>query len=723
MSYILIDPVNRPTSGITSYVQAAAGRLRPILAVSVVARKAGEPIPDFRNRVAAEVSALDEPGVIVEAPETYASTLQLRPPQRVHIRLHCPSTISAQYDGKVPEREAVLAEKQVIARAAAVSAPSWSMAREVWRLAKLPDQFVYFNPIGLDRPNGHPPPWPDRDVDVLFLGRFQQLKGATLLPAILRALHGHVRRVVAGPGARAFVASAGLSNVAEAVEAPTEGSKLQWLARARVVIVPSLFESFSMVQAEALAAGAVVVGFDNAALAELAAPPLVLTAPAWDAAALAARIEAALASESPSPAQFAAAIRRINQGFDAGSARLRAALLGVGSHGPDQVRPPPIAHLRRPIGSLLDAAGIPREHTHMSARTWQRKVRKLCRDPKQFIQDMRLMRTLRVRLQPMAARRIGRNPATATEASGAAKRRPPSPAAGDHPLEPMEAAELLWHKNMLACRIIERRIADFRLSSLVFLRRSHRLLINEPYAHAMLRDPEFVGFRANYLHFGAYETTPTTVFDDAEIINQIPAQQRLVLARHQNLVFIDPVCRLPYALRSLSATSRLFIVLTRQADPTFDLRSEEVDVLLVDGGHPDAGRQNLRRKIVFNGQENMLGTLKRAIVEASSRPHNVLLPVMNGLRFQPDLLRVNTREVDGILVCGTLDGGMAEGERIATFERWLDRFCGNLAEIYLAEETLLRYRSLCEEAETDPGRWPLMLAMSLRDGARYDVRN
>lgn len=138
---------------------------------------------------------------------------------------------------------------------------------------------------------------------VLFAGRLEHEKGGQILLAAVRALadRGVVARVVfAGAGSQRDTWAALAEDLGVDRQVAFLGH-LSWddltmqYARAAVVAVPSLYEPFGMVAAEALAAGAPVVAADVDGLPEAlaGAGPLV---PPHDAAALADALSALLTS-------------------------------------------------------------------------------------------------------------------------------------------------------------------------------------------------------------------------------------------------------------------------------------------------------------------------------------------------------------------------------------------------------------------------------------------
>lgn len=128
----------------------------------------------------------------------------------------------------------------------------------------------------------------------LFLGRLDvHQKG---LDALLRAVAGirdeSFRLRVVGDGAdagslRRMAAGLGVESRVEFVGRLTGASKVQALAGCRFLCMPSRYETFGMVAAEAMACGKPVVGFDLPCLRELVKRDTGVLVPPGDEAALA----------------------------------------------------------------------------------------------------------------------------------------------------------------------------------------------------------------------------------------------------------------------------------------------------------------------------------------------------------------------------------------------------------------------------------------------------
>jgi glycogen synthase len=132
---------------------------------------------------------------------------------------------------------------------------------------------------------------------LLFFGRLDVFqKGLdTLIEAfaLLRAADPTLRLVMAGRGKDAalverLIQAAGVAESVEQLGAVSDARRLELLAGATLMLMPSRFEGFGLVAAEAMAAGVPLVASAAGSLPEVVAPPAGgVTVPTGDPAALA----------------------------------------------------------------------------------------------------------------------------------------------------------------------------------------------------------------------------------------------------------------------------------------------------------------------------------------------------------------------------------------------------------------------------------------------------
>jgi glycosyltransferase involved in cell wall biosynthesis len=131
--------------------------------------------------------------------------------------------------------------------------------------------------------------------NILYLGRLEiAQKGVDLLLEIFAAIADHTDRMltIAGSGPdeeriRGLVNSLGIADRVVFTGHIAPGDRFELLASAEVVAMPSRYETFGMVAAEALAVGTPVVAFDIPCLRSILSPSSGVLVPAFDTEAFA----------------------------------------------------------------------------------------------------------------------------------------------------------------------------------------------------------------------------------------------------------------------------------------------------------------------------------------------------------------------------------------------------------------------------------------------------
>lgn len=134
--------------------------------------------------------------------------------------------------------------------------------------------------------------------NILYLGRLEvSQKGIDLLIQAFECIADYTDRalIIAGSGPdeariRTLVNSLGVSNRVFFVGHVAPSERFDLLASAEVVAMPSRYETFGMVAAEALAVGTPVVAFDIPCLRSILSPMSGILVPAFDTDAFAAAL-------------------------------------------------------------------------------------------------------------------------------------------------------------------------------------------------------------------------------------------------------------------------------------------------------------------------------------------------------------------------------------------------------------------------------------------------
>lgn len=700
---ILVNPFSRGTtagaaSGIDVYCRTVAAFLEPWVRLDVIDNDAGLDRRAFQEKVRDLLARHHPDDVVVEAPEARAATLLLPEHYAVHVRVHCPLALAQYHDGVPIDHDAFHEELAVVRRARLVSVPSHVMARELQDALPAVAPLIFPNP---------PPamtrlPAYCKDIDVLVLGRAQRLKGTDYLAPILRSLPADFRVTLVGRGMDELPLGRGIRCQVDRRGEVRGEARFELLARARATLVPSRFESFSMVAVESLACGTTAVVWDGSAAAELAPPPLVRVAPAGDIDAIAHVLtDTCRAGVYPSPEEFAAQVQQLRDGFERGARHVIA-------HAHSRSRPPfpsPPDRSREHPGHVPPAPRLGRilhGEANMHQRSYpdrlRRKLRKLQRDPAAFFRDAKL---------PMVGRlfQSDSHPGVLrTRAAGA-------------PGEPRQLGRVSWANDALVVERHDNKIAEPELATAFFSKQSNTSYRSRPYLGDILGDNEFIGFRDRYLFVFEYDLADGFAHpNDVELLfSASRAWSERIAKGMRNVVFVDPENVLPFLVRATNHDVRLIVFATDQC-PRPDLLEKlghQIDVLVTT---PRAlGRRNVqaRRRIEIESDTQLPAALRKIIIDNRNKEKNMLLPVYGDPGLIEDIDELNERNLDGVLL---LEGG-APAPAGQTFRELVTALAQQTRAVLLTEERFLQYKDYCErEALLD------LLLVSLEDGCRYEVR-
>ncbi|MEH6547835.1 MAG: hypothetical protein V7701_15470, partial [Sneathiella sp.] len=186
-TYMLVDPIGKTDSGITTYVHFAEKfLLKQGLSVLVKTRNPKESMTSFRKRIAAAANACTSEGrkLVIEAPETGASTLSVNSDRtKLHVRLHCSKNLGLIVQGQQALSESLGLEQQELTRANMISAPSQSAFSASRKIFQLPERIsIYPNPApDIEASNSNKQKATKTRPYVLFVGRWHRLKGNLFL--------------------------------------------------------------------------------------------------------------------------------------------------------------------------------------------------------------------------------------------------------------------------------------------------------------------------------------------------------------------------------------------------------------------------------------------------------------------------------------------------------------------------------------------------------------
>ena len=706
MDYLLVDPFGQVTSGVTSYSLAACDSLRRLgLKVAMITRRPDESIEDMRRRLPGEVARLAGPRTLVEAPETLAITRDLPSDTRLHIRLHGSRHFGAWLqDRHRPRDEAgIAAEQREIGRAHHVSAPS---------LAALRSHAAHLGPLP-PATTIHPHPCPrldppadigvhsDVDVDVLFLGRWQDLKGRSFLLELQHRL-AHRRFAIACGEER----PAGLPASIRHLAASTPAERAAALDRCRLVVLPSLFETVSMVALEAWSRSRPVVAWNHLGIAEYAGTPFLHGARPWRMDDLACRTEEAL--ESSLCCDFSFLTRSLDWDFQQST----RALIDGQPVSSTRLRPPADC---ADLAQVLDTMpALPHPDT---MHLFQRRMRKLLRDPAAYWRDSALRRQL-ARLRPGAA--------SAPTARASIEQRPqPQPAAPEPPREPVAALAqpapdtptmrrpgvAIGHigpSGLVKLRTPAKGVEGWRIALLHAHDRPEQA---DTLIEHLSGFEDFAPTRADRISVISFEIDPRE--SSASLINRIDQKNKELIGQIDHLVMLDAPAALARALRCCSPRLRTLMISTHGDDLP---GPDDADMhVRIDAAAENGESASWRREVTIASVERLPLTVMRLLRETGPKSLDMLLQILGEPVFDAALHDFDTRRFQGLV---RLDG--APPPQAETMHEFIAVLSPRIRSLYVSESVYMRYRSLCAPIEAG-GNPAALIEACLHDGVLFDV--
>lgn len=720
-NYVLSDPIGRKDSGITTYVRNAASLLKKSgFAVHVVSKLADESIEQYRTRLAEAVTAIRESGrrTVVEAPETDAATAAIPTGlAEIHIRLHCSRNLGSFIQGQPVNVASQAAEQAELDRAAWISSPSKSAVVASRTLFTFPDDSVccYPNP-GPSAPSHERVVSSLRD-SVLFIGRLQPLKGIAWIPRIAQRLP-EIPFIVAGPTGADARRIAEMPNVR--IVDGISGSKAELFSFARVTIIPSLYETASMVGIESLMAGVPVVAWGHLGIAEYADSPMVTSIRPW---CLPDFVDAIRKNFDVENRPDCKNIPDISHLYLEG---VKSTIAGVGGN----FMPIVLGKNNRDL--VKNSIYMLRENPMLQLQSeprWRRKLRKLRRDPARFFRDSWIGRAV----TPSVA-----NANVAKSVPVLSGRDHPEPAAYKDDREATTSKEKRNHAEASSA-VIEMPPVVTQAPSKLFchIRRAGRIefgappekpqglivafLSNPQDAHnasdilqALAQYEDFRYVQPPQLQIGTFEELVEA--NSLDLLDRIDLQNKKKISGIDHIVMLNPQPVLVEALRSCGTRQRTIVVIDKaETDPPSPWHT---DVLIVVGENlPLAGSDEWRRKIVVQNVAQLPLGIRRAIQEGAPKSPDVLLPIF-GFQgdYRHDFTSLDIRYHQGIINIPK-DCRIADGIAANVCEQLSVQMQG----MAVTESVYLRYRSLCDRA-SDHAIRARLLSYCLFDGVMFDVR-
>lgn len=641
--------------------------------VQIVSKAPRETIESFSASLPTRISTIG--GIeCVEVPETLATSRYLPSDAPLHIRLHCSRSLGAMLEGRRFSRADVELEQGEITRARWVSAPSVAAVEASRLLFTLPKEFiVYANPAPAYQPEDISP-----DIDAIFVGRWHRLKGIEYLQRLRVELPSRSFGIVTQSRGAHF--KQGMT----VLQARSLAEKRRAMSRARVVIVPSLFETASMVGLEALSVARPVITWSHIGLAEYCNPPGVVTVAPFDTRSLALKLNSLLATTDER--DFSDCIARVNCGYDSGVQDLLHFDAKRSPYGLVDASPIEIHRGLRKLKKMDLQIRRPRRGTFSA------KMLKLVKDPKAYWEDSRMRRSL-------------------SEFSHGK----PWSFLVSHDKRTGGCENFVSIKRGVRIQYVDPVDRPKGMVTAILYPDSHPSDLVRSLMSKMDEFSDFPYLTHSRRYVGTFEYGG--VGCSLDVLNRTDRKQKQRISKISNIVLVDAPPSLCEALRSCGTSQRIILLVTELYDgPCPDPRY--VDVLIVPRAIENIMDDVLfRRRIVISAIPDAPAAIRRAIQEGSPRKRDMLLPLINFDEYQAgSLLNFDSRRFQAVvrLKAGTVPHGQTMRELCQDFSQRIDSMA-------ILESIYMRYRTLCEMIERggDPS---VLVEFLLYDGMLIDVQ-
>ncbi|MCY0966835.1 glycosyltransferase family 4 protein [Parathalassolituus penaei] len=664
--YLLLDPVNRTDSGITRYSNSAVAVLNKSgIPAHVLSIESDESLEQFRQRVATYCS--ENPVSMVESPETYGAANLVLSVVPVHIRLHFSKYIGQVMEGKLPDEEAFLLEKIAIHQARYISAPSHVADHMTRRFFEYESCSIFANPLCESLVSSEF----EREIAVGFVGRWHSLKGTDYFLALARLFPELKFYVVSGDEAQADLGR--FPNV----EFLGPLAKSELYERCHIVVVPSVFETFSMVALEALAKGCIVVCWDHLGIVEYFSTPVLFTAKKFELASMKLAVESALSSKS--------------HGGECAEIAIASYVLGVRALLQNSIYVDPNATGR--VGDF-DINYIFKVSGKMSVLkkkgSFSRKLRKLFVNPRQFFLDFYRKRTGKLVVSQDRSKVVlpvvKNTPAAASIKYDI-----------DFSLENYSkylVSEVdVKHRAM---RVLFMSDGDFEFSNDILLK--------------VDGFKDFWPLRHPNLKYGKVDCS----FDwnCYEMLRSIPPATRSRFGAFR-VIFLWNISNPEIAkfLRCCDPDIIVAGVYDGSKPFDFDALSPHFDVLI--GDIPEAVSA---RKIYYCKNDFLHVVIRKVVQEAIVSPGGYLVPVWNGLKYRPGLEDFDTGFYSGLAVLRNPDFEFSG----FSHDSFIEYFVDELDDLFVTDQVYYRYKSMFEDFNNRQCRVDFV-RLFLLDGYMFDV--
>ncbi|WP_196373651.1 glycosyltransferase [Pseudomonas fluorescens] len=707
--YIFIDPFNRADSGVTTYVRLAKEQLTALgLRVGLIQISNFESIEDFRVRVKAEVLGFGNKIDCIEAPESLAATCLVPAEYPIHIRLHCSRSLGAAVQGLPYSSSAVSKEQNEISRARFLSSPSWASyfaSCALFKFGRTP--YAYPNPA----PAITSIETKERKYDVAFVGRFQRLKGISYLVDIIFRLP-HLRFAIVCPPTKSTILD-GFKNVTFIDGRLMEKSEFYSLSA--VVVVPSIFETASMVAIEALAFHCKVVLWQHLGVVEyFEGNTNLISVPSDDVASFVSKIEAAVKMPWKDQGNVS---EKLNLSFRDGAMQL----LSEGDNKKNIIRRPD-ENIENYLKELVQNQREQMKKKKSSSLV--RKTQKLILHPIAFFRDSTEAKYLR---RKMSERKIKKLVALKEEFKDHPDFRVERPPASDLVTESSLGADTVLdlstklplreycttieESGRIEIRVSESKPAGYSIAFMHHEFEDESLI--QQIVDGLNGFDDFKYVNSSRMKFGRFNVSESQ--SALSIVNRIDVKNKNSLSLLNFIVLLNAPSNICNALRYAGVEQKIILIKTRNelfVDP------DSVDGVISTDSQ-DVKNMKLRRVVIIDSMESVPLAMRRVLQEGFPKKRDMLLSlhIQGVCAFnKADFVGFDERHHQGILKIKKTDFTNSN-----TMMDVYEKISNSIVGIAVLESTYMRYRSLCEAVEAGYPATNLIEAC-LMDGGLFDVK-
>lgn len=678
--YLFVDPFAKETSGVTSYVFNAL-REFPVCEYEpeIFGIHDFENIFDFQQRLKKYVSSFEAEQIIIEAPETLSTTKLLDRNYRVHIRLHGSRELG-KYIQKIKISSKVIYDELCeIKNAFFVSAPSCAaLASSEFLYKEKFNANCYANPIKISGDSTK-----NRDIDILFLGRWQNLKGIYFLEKIASLVEGKL--IVA--------AAHEVKNIPKKIEffqIKNNGDREDLYKRAKLVLIPSLFETASQVGLEAASFNCKIVTWSHLGICEYLPREVIEAADPWNIDSIIKKLEFNL-NDRQKEYDSKIYLDKINESFSVGIDSVFSGSMKMGKNFMPFHRNGEIDFEKIFNDKLLN-------YMNDKSIIRNRKLRKFVNSPMLFFRD-----ALNKRLPPggeLDYQNRALKSATLVDENYAV-----ADSIAEHEKNPTEnflkKSKIINDKNFLgvigeADRIvIKEPVVKLRGWTVCLFYSDNQ----RDYAEVLGgRLAEFQDFsplqqgRVNYAEFLDKKFTSTL-----ELINKIDVKNKEKFAKIDFAIFINPDPVVIGAIRSCNENIKIVSILMRNHEidlSQIDLLIDSTDAFLFFDNfkYPDLFSRNSRRCNVLSSYVNMNLYIRKIVQETGPKKIDYLIPVI-GAKYNKEYLNFDINKFQGVVV---LHDKNYLWEETNNFDDFIKSFSNKVETLLVTESVYMRYKTLCE---------------------------